>query len=79
MARNEGDVDRAARVLLGGALAIPVLAQGLSGLGTVATIVGVVAIYLMVSGLMGWDPFYAVLRVSTRSPNDVNPPAPPNS
>lgn len=74
MARNEGDVDRAARALLGGGLAIPVLARGLTG--TVGAIVGLVAVYLMASALVGWDPFYMVLRVSTRSPNDVDPPPP---
>lgn len=72
MARNEGDVDRAARLLLGGALAIPVLARGLTG--TVGTVVGAVTVYLMGSALLGWDPFYMVLRLSTRGPRDVDAP-----
>ena len=74
MAQNTGDVDRTARALLGASLGIPVLARGL--VGTTGTVVGIIALYLLSSALLGWDPFYAVVRFSTRSPNDVNPPSP---
>ena len=74
MAKNTGDVDRTARLLLGGGLAIPISARGV--VGTPAEVVGVIAIYLLATALLGWDPFWAVLRISTRSPNDVNPPPP---
>ena len=78
MAKNTGDVDRTARLLLGGAVAILLLAQLPAGLPTtLGRVVGVATLYLMSTALLGWDPFYMVLRLSTRSPNDVNPVSPP--
>ena len=75
MAQNLGDVDRTARLLLGGTLAIltwPIRAIP----GTVGDVIGLLAVYLLATGVLGWDPFYMVLRVNTRSPNDVRPPPP---
>ena len=72
VSKNSGDVDRTLRLLVGGSLSIPIGARGLTG--TVADVVGVIAVYLLATALMGWDPFYAVLRISTRSPNDTTKP-----
>ena len=71
MARNTGDVDRTARLLLGGALALPIIPiRALTG--TLGDVVGAIALYLLITALMGWDPLYMVLRISTRTSSDVD-------
>ena len=62
---NEGPIDRAIRIVLG----IALLAAGAAGLVTapiayVTTLVGVIA---LVTGVVGFCPLYAILRLSTAS------------
>lgn len=63
---NEADWDRLLRVLLGAAL----LALGWSGAvpGLWGAAVKLFALFPLVSGLLGWDPIYALLDFSTRRP-----------
>lgn len=70
MNQNLGDADRAGRMLIGGALSI---AYFLLPHGTAAIIVGLVAVDLLGTSLMGWSPLYFILRRSTRSEKDAKP------
>jgi hypothetical protein len=62
--RNEGTIDRAARVLLG------VLLVALAVFGGVAApllyVVWAVAAIALLTGVVGYCPLYAVFRLSTR-------------
>lgn len=62
MHRNEAVWDRIARVVL--AVGLAVLGFGLLG-GTLGTVVGVVAVIPLVTGLVGWCPLYQLFGVST--------------
>lgn len=63
MARNEGSMDRAARMIVG----IGLLALGLSGTvqGTMGTIVGFVGVIALATGIVGFCPLYTVFGWST--------------
>ena len=39
--------------------------------GASLTWLGLIAAYLLGTAVMGWDPFYAVFRISSRSAEDV--------
>jgi len=62
---NESTADRLIRIVAGIGLA----ALGVAGVvsGPLAVVAWVVAGVLLVTGLVGFCPLYAVLRVSTRS------------
>jgi hypothetical protein len=61
---NEASWDRIVRVLLGIALLFLGLGGALTGgLGVIAAIVGVV---LLLTGLVGWCPLYALFKLSTK-------------
>jgi hypothetical protein len=61
---NEASWDRIVRVLLGIALLFLGLGGALTGgLGVTAAIVGVV---LLLTGLVGWCPLYALFKLSTK-------------
>ena len=63
MARNEGSIDRATRMIVG----IGLLALGLSGTvaGTAGTVVGFVGVVALATGIAGFCPLYTVLGWST--------------
>jgi hypothetical protein len=69
-----GDADRAGRMLIGAALSIAYFVIPRSALDIV---VGLVAVVLLGTSLMGWSPVYFVLRRSTRSDKDAKPLARP--
>jgi len=64
MKKNIGPVDRIVRL----ALAIVVLVLYLTGVisGTAALILGVLAVILVVTSLLGFCPLYLVFKISTR-------------
>jgi hypothetical protein len=68
--QNIGDRDRAARMLLGGTLAVLFFALPRN---TASLVVGVASIILLVGSLIGWSLLYFVLRRSTRSERDAKP------
>jgi hypothetical protein len=64
MARNVGSQDRVVRVVAG--LVIGVGAYFVGGLPDAALYVGmVIGIYLLLTGLAGWDLFYKLLDIDT--------------
>lgn len=66
MKLNEATWDRFARVLVG----LAMLALGWSDLATegLALALRVFAFFPLATGILGWDPFYALLGISTRRP-----------
>lgn len=65
MTRNVGSADRVIRTLLG--LAIGVLIFGGQLTGTLAIVLGLVAVVLLVTSALGFCPIYALLKISTVS------------
>jgi hypothetical protein len=65
--QNIGTVDRVVRVIAGLALAAALVAGAISG--PLATVVGLVAAILVVTGAIGFCPLYALFRISTRPAN----------
>jgi len=64
--KNMGTVDRALRTLL--ALLVAVLYfTGRIG-GTLALVLGVLAVVFLLTSFVGWCPLYSPLRLSTRKP-----------
>ncbi len=61
--KNAGGLDRGLRVLLG--LAMLILGWG-SDWGSWSLALRVFALFPLITGLVGWCPIYALLRVSTR-------------
>ncbi|RZV46765.1 MAG: DUF2892 domain-containing protein [Acidimicrobiia bacterium] len=61
---NEASWDRIARVILGAVLIV----VGFGGAvdGTVGTVLGIVGLIPLVTGLAGWCPIYAILNLRTR-------------
>jgi hypothetical protein len=61
---NESGWDRALRVVVG----VLMLVLGWSGEvgGTLALVLRLFGLFPLASGLLGWDPFYALLGFSTR-------------
>lgn len=62
---NESPLDRAARIVLGIALAAAAVASAIAT--PVLYVAWLVAGIALVTGIVGFCPLYAVLRVSTRS------------
>lgn len=60
---NEGALDRALRVVVGVVLGITVL-TALTGIWQI--VAAVVAAILLVTGIVGFCPIYALLRINTR-------------
>ena len=67
MRKNLGDADRVARLFLAAAPAV--LFRHVPGTG--GFVLAVAAIYLFATSLTGWCLVYAILRVSTRRPDDA--------
>lgn len=66
--KNEGTVDRAIRVVLG----IALLIIGFAAIGgTAGTIVGLVGLVPLLTGLAGWCPLYSVLGIKTTGAADT--------
>ncbi len=60
--KNEGTVDRAIRVVLG----IALLIIGFAAVGgTAGTIIGIIGLVPLLTGLVGWCPLYAVFGITT--------------
>ena len=64
-----GDADRVGRLMFGVLLAVIFSLRRLTG--TLQLLLGVVAVALLVTSLIGWSPLYALLRFSTCRPTDV--------
>jgi aspartate ammonia-lyase len=62
---NEAPIDRAIRIVLGIALGAVALGGAVSA--PVLYVVWVVAAIAVVTGIVGFCPLYAILRVSTKS------------
>ncbi len=62
---NEAPIDRAIRIVLGVALAAVALGGAVSA--PLLYVVWVVAAIALVTGVVGFCPLYAILRVSTKS------------
>jgi hypothetical protein len=62
---NEAPIDRAIRIVLGVALAAVALGGAVSA--PVLYVVWVVAALALVTGIVGFCPLYAILRVGTKS------------
>ena len=60
--KNEGTVDRAMRVILG--IALLIIGFALIG-GTGGTIVGIVGLVPLLTGLAGWCPLYTLFGIKT--------------
>ncbi len=61
MEKNEGNIDRFIRVVLGGVLII----FGILGSGGWSTILIVVGLIPLVTGLIGWCPLYRIFGIKT--------------
>lgn len=64
MKPNMGTVDKAIRLAVVAIIAILYFAGQISG--TVAIVLGIVAVAFLVTSLIGWCPTYALLGISTR-------------
>ena len=63
MNKNVGSADRVIRTLVG--LAIGVLIIGGQVTGTLAVILGILAVVLLATSTMGFCPLYAALKIKT--------------
>ena len=63
MNKNVGSADRVIRTLVG--LAIGVLIIGGQVTGTLAVILGILAVVLLATSAMGFCPLYAALKIKT--------------
>lgn len=70
MTQNIGDADRTSRILLGAILGVVFFQLPR---GTLFVAIGVLDLILLVSSLTGWSLLYFLLRISTRSDQDVKP------
>jgi hypothetical protein len=67
--RNEASWDRAARIAAG--IVLLIVGFGVVG-GTGGTIIGVIALVPLLTGLIGWCPLYSLLGMRTdKSRTDV--------
>ncbi|HWP37455.1 MAG TPA: DUF2892 domain-containing protein [Gemmatimonadales bacterium] len=75
MTKNMGTIDRGIRI----AIALLVAALYFSGAisGTLAVVLGIVAIAFFVTSLVGWCPSYVPFGLTTRKRSAGPPPPPP--
>lgn len=66
MTKNMGTVDRVVRTLIAVAVLVLYFTGRISG--TLAIILGIVAIAFLVTSLIGWCPSYVPFGLSTRKP-----------
>jgi hypothetical protein len=72
MIKNMGTTDRAIRIVVAVAVAVLYFTHTISG--TVAIVLGIVAIAFFVTSLVGWCPSYLPFGLSTRKPSGGPPP-----
>jgi hypothetical protein len=73
MTKNMGGTDRVIRIVI--ALAIGVLYFTGAISGTLAVLLGIVAVAFLVTSLLGWCPSYLPFGLSTRKSSGGPPPA----
>jgi hypothetical protein len=73
MTKNMGGADRVIRTLIALAVAVLYFTGKISG--TLAILLGIVAIAFLVTSLLGWCPSYVPFKISTRQP-PTTPPTP---
>ncbi|HYL56534.1 MAG TPA: DUF2892 domain-containing protein [Gemmatimonadales bacterium] len=73
MTRNMGAADRVVRTLIAVAIGILYFMGKISG--TLAIVLGIVAIAFIVTSFVGWCPSYVPFGLSTRKPSDTAPPS----
>ena len=66
MTKNMGTADRVIRTVLALAIAVLYFTGRISG--TLAVVLGILAIAFLVSSLVAWCPSYPLLGISTRKP-----------
>ncbi|HJQ19125.1 MAG TPA: DUF2892 domain-containing protein [Gemmatimonadaceae bacterium] len=72
MKRNIGDADRTARVLAGATLGFIYARLRVTGHdGPWVLPMGIITVWLLATVVLGWSPFYAMLRFSTTRPTDA--------
>jgi len=64
MQKNMGTVDRAVRTLIAVAIGVLYFTGRISG--TLAIVLGALAVVFLLTSLVGWCPLYNPLRLSTR-------------
>ena len=72
MTRNMGTADRAIRTLIALAIAVLYFTGKISG--TVAIVLGIVAVAFLVTSFVGWCPSYLPFGLSTRKSESGEPP-----
>lgn len=65
MTKNMGTADRVVRTLIAVAIAVLYFTGTISG--TLAILLGIVAVAFLVTSLIGWCPSYVPLKLSTRT------------
>ena len=73
MMKNMGSTDRVIRVLVAVVIAVPYFTGTISG--TLAIVLGIVAVAFFVTSLIGWCPSYLPFGLSTRKPEGGPPSA----
>jgi hypothetical protein len=71
MTRNMGTTDRVVRTLIAVAIGILYFMGKISG--TLAIVLGIVAIAFIVTSFVGWWPSYVPFGLSTRKPSPTAP------
>lgn len=71
MIKNMGTADRVIRTLIAIAVGVLYLTGKISG--TLAIVLGIVAIAFLVTSFVGWCPSYVPFGLSTRKPSDTAP------
>jgi hypothetical protein len=73
MTKNMGSTDRVIRLLIAVAIAVLYFTRTISG--TIAIVLGIVAVAFLVTSLVGWCPSYLPFGLSTRKPSGGPPSA----
>jgi hypothetical protein len=73
MMKNMGSADRVIRLLIAVAIAVLYFTGTISG--TLAIVLGIVAVAFFVTSLLGWCPSYLPFGLSTRKPSGGPPSA----
>jgi uncharacterized membrane protein YkgB len=73
MTKNMGTTDRVIRILVALAIAVLYFTGRISG--TLAIVLGIVAIAFIVTSFVAWCPSYVPFGLSTRKPPSGPPPA----
>jgi hypothetical protein len=68
MTKNIGDADRTLRTVFGAITGVFFFGHRVGG--PAETLLGVISAYLLTTVVLGWDPFYALLRISSAKPGN---------